>query len=204
MPIDPNHIEMPRCPAGLRRFIEQVRAGVRDNRNEFVLGMTKKGHYKQFLDEVEPLCAFAEAAYPSNYTVKPVLGNQGYDAIAFDDHGNEFEKIEFAKPHDGSKTASHSQQVINRGYSDVHVCDAAETLDDLLPFIEATCKSKSQKDYSGITLVFVLAALPPMPDIAANFGSQIARITGIVAAHTFNAQRVFLLAPGGVLLPVRS
>ncbi len=133
-------IETPRTPAELRAFVEQIRASVRANRAEFELGMAKRGYYKEFLDEVVPLCNFAEVAYPANYKVLPVLGNQGFDAIVLDAGGNEVDKVEFAKPHDGAATASNACQVVARGYSDMQVCDCTEVLNEFIPFFEATSK----------------------------------------------------------------
>ena len=49
--------------------------------------MRRKGYYKEFLDKVEPLCNFAEVAYPKAFKVKPVIGNQGFDATVFDSDG---------------------------------------------------------------------------------------------------------------------
>lgn len=202
MPLKPSDLEVPRTAAQLRCFVERVRASVRADRSEFELGMTKRGLYKQFLDEVEPLCNFSEAAYPNDYKVQPVLGNQSYDAIAFDERGVEFEKVEFAKPYNGAQAASSSRQVVARGYSDMQVCDHTEVLEDLIPFFEATSAAKSQKDYGGVTVVFVLAAPPALPGVEASFERQIERIKSIIAAHKFKAKRVLLHVPPGRLLPI--
>ncbi len=159
--------------------------------------MSKQGCYKEFLDEVEPLCNFAEVAYPADYKVKPVLGNQGFDAIVLNAQGKEVEKVEFAKPHDGAVAAENARQVVARGYSDVQVCDHTEVLNEFVPFFEATSKAKSLKDYSGVTVVFVLAAPPALAGEEAVFGRQVERLKGIIAANKFKAKRVFLYVPHG-------
>lgn len=200
MPLSAADLETPRTPAELRAFVEHVRTSVRANRSEFELGMTKHGYYKEFLDEVEPLCNFAEVAYPVDYKVKPVLGNQGFDAIVLDAQGNEVEKIEFAKPHDGAVAAANARQVVARGYSDIQVCDHTEVLNEFIPFFEATSKAKSLKDYSGVTVVFALAAPPALAGGETVFERQVERLKGIIAANNFKAKRVFLYVhPGRVL-----
>ena len=106
MPLTRDDLEMPRTPLELRAFVELVRERVHHNPVEFESGMTKKGYYKEFLDEVVPLCNFAEVAYPPEYRVQPVLGNQGYDALVFDNQGAEEDKVEFTKPYDGAAAAA--------------------------------------------------------------------------------------------------
>jgi hypothetical protein len=197
MPLTDADLETPRTPAELRAFVEHVRTSVRANRLEFELGMTKQGYYKEFVDEVEPLCNFAEVAYPADYKVKPVLGNQGFDAIVLDAQGNEIDKVEFAKPHDGAAAAANARQVVARGYSDMQVCDYTKVLNEFIPFFEATSKAKSLKDYSGVTVVFALAAPPAIAGHEVVFERQVEYLKGIIAANKFKAKRVFLYVPYG-------
>ncbi len=199
MPLAAVDLEKPRTPAELRAFVEHVRDRVRANRSEFELGMAKQGHYKKFLDEVQPLCNFAEVAYPADHKVQPVLGNQGFDAIVFDAQGNEIDKVEFAKPYDGATAAANARQVVVRGYSDMQVSDHTEVLNEFVPFFEATSKAKSRKDYSGVTVVFALAAPPALGGTEAVFERQVERLKSIIAANKFKAKRVFLYVPHGRL-----
>lgn len=202
MPLSVADLETPRTPAELRAFVEHVRTSVRTNRSEFDLGMAKQGYYKEFLDEVEPLCNFAEVTYPADYKVKPVLGNQCFDAIVLDTQGNEVEKIEFAKPHDGAAVAANARQVVAHGYSDMQVCDHTEVLNEFIPFFEATSKAKSLKDYSGVTVVFVLAAPPALAGLESVFERQVEHLKGITADNKFKAKRVFLYVPHGRVLQI--
>ena len=202
MPLIPEEVEVPRTSAELRAFVDHVRSVARADRTEFELGMLKRGYYKEFLNEVEPLCRFAEAAYPLTYKVQPILGNQGYDAVVFDAQGNEVEKLEFANPHDGAAMAESARQVVARGYSDLQVIDHTEVLEELIPFFEATAKAKSLKDYGGITLVFSLAAPESLPGVEASFELQLVRICSIIAANRFRAKRVLLYVPPGRIIPI--
>ncbi len=164
--------------------------------------MAKKGYYKEFLDEVVLLCNFAEVVYPADYRVQPVLGNQGFDAIVLDAGGNEFDRVEFAKPHDGAAAARNARQVVARGYGDVKVCDYTEVLNEFIPFFEATSRAKSLKDYSGVTVVFALASGPALAGMEAIFEQQVERLRDIIAKNKFNAKRVFLYVPHGWLLQI--
>lgn len=197
MSLNPCDFEVPRTAEDLRCFVELVRASVRANRSEFEAGMAKRGLYKQFIDEVEPLCSFAEIFYPKDYKVRPVFGNQGYDAVVFDELGSEFDKVEIAKPYHGAQAAEASRQVVERGYSDAQVCDPSRVLDIFVPFFEATSATKSQKDYSGVTVVFVLASPHALPGFEACFDQQVDQIKNIVAVRNFKAKRVLFYAPPG-------
>lgn len=197
-----DELETPRSPPQLRDFVEQVRTSVRADRAEFELGMAKRGYYKEFLDEVVLLCNFAEVAYPASYKVQPVLSSQGYDAIVFDADGNECDRVEFAKPHDGAAMARIARQVLTQGYSDMQICDYTEILNDYIPFFEITSKAKSRKDYSGITVVFALAAPPALAGLESAFEQQVERLRGIIVENKFNAKRVFLYIPPHHLLQI--
>jgi len=195
MPLVPADLEFSRTSAELREFIECIHLKVQTDRSEFEAGMTKQGLYKQFLDEIQPLCDFTLIAYPVDYKVLPVLGNQGYDAIVFNEQGTEVDRIEITKPYDGAQSASSARQVAARGFSDMQICDPKDVMQNLLPYFEATSTAKSQKDYSGVTLVFALAVPPPLRGVEASFEQQIERIRSILVTQSFKAKRVLLFIP---------
>lgn len=197
MTLTATDLETPRTHPELRVFVEEVRANVLASPEELARGMQKQGYYKVFLDEVEPLCNFAEIVYPEDYMVQSVLGNQGYDAIVYDTQGTVADKIEFAKPYDGAAAASNARQVVSRSYSDVEICDWTEVLNEFIPIFESTVKNKSLKDYSGISVVFVLAAPPALSGLEEVFERNVDRLKNIIAAHNFKAKRVFLYIPYG-------
>lgn len=195
MPLTPEELQMRRTPSELLALVEKVHQLVRTCRSEFEAGITKKGLYKEFLDEVQPLCAFAAARYPQNFMVQPILGNQGFDAIVFDAQGQETERLEFARPYDGAAGAKAARQVVSRGHSDAEIRDYTDPLGSLIPFIRTTAKAKSLKDYRGITLVFVLAAPPPITSTESSFADQVAQITQLISENTFSATKVLLFLP---------
>lgn len=195
MPLLLESLGIRRTPAALLSFVEKVHLHVRENRAAFEAGMAKRGRYKEFLDEVQPLCEFALATYPKNFMVQPILGNQGYDAIVFDSKGQEYEKLEFARPYDGASVAKAASQVVSNGHSVVDIRDYTDPLGSFIPYIRATAKAKSIKDYKGITIVFILAAPPPIAGTEALFAVQVSEIAQIISENSFNATKVLLFVP---------
>lgn len=183
-----------RSPRELREFAEAVRVAVRAEPDEFELGMTKKGLYKEFLDEILPLSYFAEH-YPETYTVQPVLGNQGYDAIVYDDTGIEYERVEMTKPHDGKEANEDAKLVVNRGFGQTKVGNPADDFDALLPFVVSTCKDKALKDYSDCTLVIAIFPLPAFVGYGDRYEEQIKKLVRCLSKIAFNAKRVVLFIP---------
>ncbi|HEX2542955.1 MAG TPA: hypothetical protein VHM00_17970 [Caldimonas sp.] len=203
MRLNPSDLEAPRTPSELREFVERVRADVRANRDEFALGMTKRGLYKEFLDEVLALCDFAEAEYPPDHTVRLVLGNQGYDALVYDLNVNEVDRLEFARPHDGQFTSESAKRVVAVGVGLMQAPDHDDPLGSLYPSIDRTAQSKSQKDYGGVTVVFSLPVPPPLASIAKHFNRQVEEIRALIARNRFKAKRVVLFVPPGRVITVQ-
>jgi len=203
MPLLPSDLQIRRTSAELDAFVEKVRLHVRTNRTEFEAGMNKRGLYKEFLNEVQPLCAFASATYPADFTVQPIIGNQGYDAIVFDSTGQEYEKLEFARPHDGASAANAARQVVSRGHSDAEITDYRDPLGSFIPYMRTTAKAKSQNDYGGITLVFILAAPPPLAGTESIYSNQIIEIKNIIEENSFKASKVLLFIPPNQILKLK-
>lgn len=157
------------------------------------LGLQKKGLHKEFLDELIPLSSFAILAYPNSYQVRPVLGNQGYDAIVVDENGNEMDRVEITAPHDGKAASDDAKLVVNRGYGMVSVGEPGHDFEQLFGPVLETCCKKSLKDYSECSLVISIAPLPPFTGFEARYEQQIAAMVSEIAKIEFKAKRVFLL-----------
>ncbi len=154
--------------------------------------------YKQFLDEIVPLSCFAAWAYPESYEIQPVLGNQGYDAVVFNETGEEVDRIEITTPHDGAAEAMDARLVVNRGYGQAHVESPGDDFNALVPRVLAVCREKALKDYSDCTLVVAIEPLPPFTSFEAQYEKQIEVLASEMAQISFKAKRVFL-----VVLPER-
>ena len=195
MPLTRDEIEVKRTPEQLQCFVEQVRERVRECADEFAAGMMKQGYYKEFLDEVVPLAAFAVRAYPPDYEAIPILGNQGYDAVVYDQSGKEVDKVEIANPIDGRVAAKTAASVVETGSGGLRVGDPGDDTEELIPIIERVAEKKSLKDYSDATVVFNVAALPPFEGFEARHEEQMVRIRDALAAKAFRAKRICILLP---------
>ncbi len=195
MPLSREDIETPRSPSELKQFVERVRESVRLNPAEREDGMLRHGYYKEFLDEVVPLSRFAIQTYPETYRVQPVLGNQGYDAIVRNADSQIVDKVEIANPIDGKAVSSVAREVAEYGISGLSVGDVGDDTEDLISIIQCTVKKKAVKDYSDVTVVFNVAALPPYKGFETRHEAQIERIRQALSAAGFKAKRVFVLHP---------
>jgi len=136
MPLSSDDIQQPRRPSELAEFVERVRACVRSDPVELGAGNTRRGYYKEFLDEVVPLSHFAAKTYDDCHTVQPILGNQGYDAVVRDASGRIVDKVEIANPIDGANVAAVAHEKAERGYGSLKVGDPGDDVEDLIAIIE--------------------------------------------------------------------
>ena len=199
IPLTEPLLELPRTAAELRSFIDEVRAAVQSDSDEFARGIRHEGLYKEFIDEVVPLCAFASLAYSSDFKIQWKSGNQGHDAIVFDATGVEVDRIELARPHDGRHRSEVGDQLAAGHAALLEASDYDKPLEHLKEFIESSAASKSHKDYSGITLVFAPVMLPPIAPLEVFFERQLDEICVLLKNYRFKAKRVVLLAPGRLL-----
>jgi len=193
--ITSSELEQRRSPAALREFVVRLKAAVNANEFERHCGHLKKGLYKQFLDEIIPLSRFAILAYPENYEVQPVLGNQGYDALVFDELGAEVDRVEITTPHDGTAEAKDAKLVVSQGIGSVSVYNPGDEVTVLFPHVIKTCLKKALNDYSNCTLVVAIAPSPPF-EITSHmeqYDKQITTLASEISKIRFKAKRVFLL-----------
>jgi hypothetical protein len=191
--ITSSEMQQRRSPSALRDFVIGLKDSVRANEAERDRGILKKGLYKELLDEIVPLSLFALKVYPKDYQIEPVLGNQGYDALVFDDRGTEVDRIEMTTPHDGMAAAEDARQVINQGYGQVEIGIPGDDFDALFPHVLAVCQKKAEKDYSDCTLVVAIEPMPPFESFKGKYEDQITALTSQMAQISFKAKRVFLL-----------
>lgn len=182
-----------RSPGALREFVTRLKATVRAEEMERHRGILKKGLYKEFLDEIVPLSLFALQSYPESHEIQSVLGNQGYDALVFDESGTEVDRIEVTIPHDGAAAAKDARLIVNRGYGQFRVGDPGYDFDALFPHVLAACRNKAAKDYQDCTLVVVIEPMLPFEQFEAEYEGQILALAQEMAKIKFRAKRVFLL-----------
>jgi hypothetical protein len=190
MMIESADIEKPRSPKELREFVTKVKKQTEANMQEFKLGIQKKGIYKEFVDEIMPLSSFAVLAYPENYEIRPILGNQGYDALVYNEIGQEVDRVEITRPHDGADRAKDGRLIANGGRGQMKVGNPGDHFELLFSHVLSVCSSKAEKDYSDCTLVISIA--PPFESFKEQYENQIATLVGKIAKFKFKAKRVYL------------
>ena len=184
-----------RSPRDLLEFVQGVRDAVEANPAEMRDGILKRGLYKEFIDEILPLSQFAVVAYPATYSVEPVLGSQGYDAVVYDGAGRVFEHVEMTVPHDGAEDARDARKRVEHGIGIVHVGDPGSDIDEIARFVLKTCASKAEKDYSDATVVVVVRVLAAFAGFEKDYEEQVASLRARVAQVEFKARRVVLFFP---------
>ncbi len=191
--IQSSEFERRRSPRQLREFVEGLKETVRSDDVERHLGILKRGLYKQFLEELVPLSCFAVLVYPDNYGVQAVLGNQGYDALVFDEVGREVDRVELTAPHDGRAAAQNDALVVGRGFGKVTVGNPGDDFDARVKHVLTTCRNKAQKDYGDSTLVVTIEPLSPFAGFEDRYDRQVASLVDQMSKIDFNSKRTFLL-----------
>jgi hypothetical protein len=186
-------IEKPRSPRGLRKFVCCRKKKVRKVTSERHTAIKRRGIYNRFTNEIIPLSIFALKAYPNTCFVRPILDNQGYDAIVTDTHGNIIDYIELTFPHDGYREAENAELVVSRGYGKCDIYNPGEDIDRLCKFIQDVCLKKAVKDYSDCTLVIVIDFCSPSKQFRKLYSQKISHVVTQVQSISFKAKRIFLL-----------
>jgi hypothetical protein len=201
--ISASDIEQPRSPTALREFVLRIKDAVRADDNERHRGILKKDIYKEFLDEIVPLSCFAVLNYPEDYLIRPVLGNQGFDAVVLDTTDKECDRIEVTTPGDGDKNSRDSRLTVERGYGEIHTGKPGYDFDAIIPYVLDTCHRKALKDYSDCTLVVAIEPMSPFTGFENRYESQIATLVRDMGLIQFRAKRVFLLILPEMLLKIK-
>lgn len=177
----------------LRAFVLRLKGEVTADDGERSQGILKKGLYKEFIDELLPLGFYASLIYPENYLVRPVLGNQGFDAIIYDENGQECDRVEITSPHDGQASAKDARLLVSRGYGAVVGGTPGDDFDALFDCVLSVCQDKALKDYNDCSLVVSIAPMQPFPGFETIHEQQIRSLVLKIAGISFKAKRVFLL-----------
>lgn len=192
--ITADEIQQPRTPTELREFVASKRALIEANAEALRSGILKEGIYKEFVDEIMPLGRCAFAIYSDECRIRPILGNQGYDAEVLDAAGNVVDKIEVTAPKFGAEDAADARLVVSRGGGKMHVWDDdSQPLAALCPLIVSVAQKKAEKDYSDCTLLIVAATKFPPHESEKPAISKIADcLVKELQKISFRAKRVLL------------
>ena len=189
-------LETPRAPAGLSKYCNEKRKKAESDTNERNKSHRRRGDgsiYQVYFTEIVPLALFSEVFYKNNVLIKPVLGNQQYDAEVIK-WGRVIEKIEITKPHDGKELSDDLNLMADRGYGAAGSQTPLGTLKKLKSILEKTSRSKSKKNYSGAVLVFAISYDPPFPQL--NEDSDIQKVmteyVQVLKRYKYNARKVIM------------
>lgn len=190
-------IQQPRTPSELKAFVDSVWERAKTDNELQMAGHYRSGYLKEFFDEIVPLSRFADAVYPADYRISPVLGNQGFDAEVRNAEGLFIERVEIANPVNGSSMAEAREELVRFGIGGLRIGNPGDDLEELIPIIERTVSKKSRKDYSDSAVVFNISACPVFDGFEDRYREQEKRIKGSLVAAGLIAKRVFVMLPTG-------
>lgn len=150
-----------RCPSGLSRWWWNKYEEIRSDSIEVQKARLHMGLYQYFTREILPLSIFVSWRYGDDVLVRPVIGNQGYDAeLLWESNHDRVHRIEVTWPNDGKYLKEVSKTLNNHGYHEGLFGDDFDNYHrDLQTRIIASARRKSLIDYratDGSTLLIVL------------------------------------------------
>jgi hypothetical protein len=153
----------------------------------------QKGLVKQFVEEIGPLAIFGMHKYGDNNQIrlKPVIGNQPYDAVVTDLRNNPPSQtyIEITQSHEGENDYWRRCELLKKGYVFSHApviktdtkktkmqvsippeaTSVEERVKSELERILAAAKGKEGKDYPANTsLIILFDDTPPFQEVVDN------------------------------------
>ena len=191
-------IERPRTPRGLRLFVRSRIRQAECNKTEFKRAVLNTGLYKYFNNEIIPLSVFCLLHFKSKVLIKPVLGNQGFDAEILNIQHETIGRLEITRPHDGARAHRDGKLLAERGFSEADVFSPGGNLARMFSYIFDTSKAKSQKDYRGAILVIAVDFFPPSKQFVRFFLRHASDLQAKLSQIPFLADEVYLL-----IMPLR-
>lgn len=196
MAVSKEDIEIPRSPIDLRRYCAEQRKLAENDDVERKKSHLRRGDgaiYQPYFTEIEPLSRFTPEFYKDHVLIKPVLGNQQYDAEVIK-WGWVVEKLEITKPHDGKALTDDLNLVAERGHGNGNSKTPLETLKELEPLLKINAKKKSSKDYRGAVLVFVITYDPPFSPLNEESEIEIVldKYLNLLRGYKYRARKVVM------------
>lgn len=186
-------IEKPRSPQDLHDFVCQVVAAVRQNEIELPKAHLGHGLYRVFKNEIVPLSIFTKLHYVDDVLIKPILGNQGFDAEVFTNNGCLIERIEITNPHNGTAAHENAKLLVLRGFGKEDTFDPGENFTRMFHIIRLACEKKSLKDYSNNILVISVDFTEPFEEHHNLYFKYAVRLQREFAKIEFKSKQVYLL-----------
>jgi len=193
--ITKGELEKFRTPQELKTFFDALIQKITKDRNAKKEYRLNKGIYKYIKTELYPLVFFATQHYNDNHLIRPLIGNQGYDAEI--KIGNKIVyNIELTWAVDGEKSHKIAQQLNKQGYTEVKILSENRKQKYKERCIK-NMKKKAQKDYSDSILVIVYDTDPTFSIDSKEDQKVLEELAKEAKTIPFKAKKVFLF-----LLPI--
>lgn len=158
--ITTEELRVARTPSELRTFVDSKYPLIMACEDERFKAREKRGIYRWYRDEIMPLADFSYALFDDDVKVKPINGNQGYDAEVYDTKGRLINRIELCVPHDGNYDFKQAKKLNSKRYGDTWCGSPGYEIGKLSDVIVKSARNKSQKDYSDCMLAIVIKCPP--------------------------------------------
>lgn len=190
-------LEVPRTASELQAFVALKRAEIEADPEERAAALHKRGLYKPFVEEIMQLSRLAEPLFGSEVHIRPVIGNQGFDAEILDECGQVLHRVEVTIPHDGDEAAKNARLLTSRGFGSIYTRTyGSSVLAPIFDRVVEIASQKAAKDYGDCTLIVVAASGFPAyrPEFDAT-SEQAALLVSALRTMPWKARRVVVDVP---------
>lgn len=187
-----DELEICRTPNELREIIESMNSRIMVSEDEICKAREKKGVYRWYRDEIMPLADFACEFFDDNVKIKPISGNQGYDAEVFDKNNKLIHRVELCVPHDGKYDFKQAQKINSTGVGDQWWGSPGYEVDQLRDVVVRAARNKSQNDYSDCLLAIIIKCHPITEEFRHKYLNVLDGLYEELSCFEYNAKEVYL------------
>jgi hypothetical protein len=189
-------LEKPRIPKEMEEYFHHICSITEQNKELTELARLKKDRYKKFLEEFYPLYCFSKSKYCKEASrMNIVIGNQGYDAVVIYNDGSK-EKYEITGYIDGEWDFLNAKE-LNESCIGIVTVDGtksiAEKQKNYFHKIMGNVKKKAEKDYSGMSIIFVVNTYWHFEVFDCDSSNFISDLMNKIRNQGIIAKKVFLL-----------
>ncbi|PRS35484.1 hypothetical protein C6W19_18170 [Bacillus sp. RJGP41] len=180
----------------MKKYFEDKKQIINTDVEYIQLARLKIGRFKKFLEEFYPLYCFSQSKYcDQNSKLTVLIGNQGYDGLIIQPDGKEI-RVEITSYLDGRWEFEDAQRLNKRGFGDVRFRDTKDLESRALDYLEkviGNIKKKSNKNYNGTSILFVVDTTDYFESFWNSSESFIERLKNEIFNIEFMADEIYLL-----------
>lgn len=191
-------LQVPRAPKQLSLYLAEVFTSIRRNTSARHAAQSRKGLYKQLIEELWPISWYFERKYyDTSFRLKLKLGNQPFDAEIIDDRNQLVEQIEISWPINGRRHAGIVEELNRKGYGGFETYeDPLEKIREVFEFTITGAHKKAVRDYrsemqSTLALIVDLSPYYDRENDAHQY--ELERLTAALSEITYRVNNVVLL-----------